>query len=718
MLVAFGADYDRVKAVEFFDRVRAQDVAGLPQIGLLDDRVLNGANGVYVQETDRIYLSRQFVEGSSVDQITGVLIEEIGHSIDARVNAIDAAGDEGNIFSQSVRQEAIGTELLNSLKIEDDHARIILDGRELAVEQAQDFNNDTKVDILWRHSNGVDLTWLMGGDKGNTKIGGQPIRNIADPSWKIRGTGDFNQDGQTDILWWNSTSGQVVAWLMNGPNQVDSKDIGIVSDTRWTILGTGDFNQDGKVDLVWRHQGSGEINIWLMNGVIPTPGKTIGTVDLNWDLQTTGDFNQDGKSDLVWRRNTGEIGVWLMNGLVQSGWAVPGYIQDRNWRIKGAADFNQDGQTDLLWRNYATGQNGVWLMNGATQIDWAPLDTVADLGWEPVVSTMPIYDPTYGYGLVNAAAAVAKAIGQPTFTNVSDVGNSWGNNAINAPEAWAKGYSGQGITIAVIDSGVDINHIEFNNRIWINSREIPNDEIDNDGNGYIDDVNGWDFWDSDNSPLDNDGHGTRVAGIIGSGNNGFGETGVAYSAKIMPVRVATEKGNISSSKYHKAIADGIRYAAENKANIINISLQTIPDNDVDSSADVAIIRDAIRYSVARGCMVVIGAGNEAGGIQPVFPARYATENGVIAVGAVNSYRQFEYSLSNKAGSNSKMHYVVAPGVQIRSTDPGNKFIVQSGTSFATPFVSGIIALMLSANRNLSRDQIWQILSASSETPLV
>jgi hypothetical protein len=134
MLVAFGADYDRVKAVEFFDRVRAQDVAGLPQIGLLDDRVLNGANGVYVQETDRIYLSRQFVEGSSVDQITGVLIEEIGHSIDARVNAIDAAGDEGNIFSQSVRQEAIGTELLNSLKIEDDHARIILDGRELAVE--------------------------------------------------------------------------------------------------------------------------------------------------------------------------------------------------------------------------------------------------------------------------------------------------------------------------------------------------------------------------------------------------------------------------------------------------------------------------------------------------------------------------------------------------------------------------------------------------------
>jgi subtilisin family serine protease len=558
----------------------------------------------------------------------------------------------------------------------------------------------------------------MGGDKGNTKIGGQPIRNIADPSWKIRGTGDFNQDGQTDILWWNSTSGQVVAWLMNGPNQVDSKDIGIVSDTRWTISGTGDFNQDGKVDLVWRHQGSGEINIWLMNGVIPTPGKTIGTVDLNWDLQTTGDFNQDGKSDLVWRRNTGEIGVWLMNGLVQSGWAVPGYIQDRNWRIKGAADFNQDGQTDLLWRNYATGQNGVWLMNGATQIDWAPLDTVADLGWEPVVSTMPIYDPTYGYGLVNAAAAVAKAIGQPTFTNVSDVGNSWGNNAINAPEAWAKGYSGQGITIAVIDSGVDINHIEFNNRIWINSREIPNDEIDNDGNGYIDDVNGWDFWDSDNSPLDNDGHGTRVAGIIGSGNNGFGETGVAYSAKIMPVRVATEKGNISSSKYHKAIADGIRYAAENKANIINISLQTIPDNDVDSSADVAIIRDAIRYSVARGCMVVIGAGNEAGGIQPVFPARYATENGVIAVGAVNSYRQFEYSLSNKAGSNSKMHYVVAPGVQIRSTDPGNKFIVQSGTSFATPFVSGIIALMLSANRNLSRDQIWQILSASSETPLV
>jgi hypothetical protein len=232
MSMTFGLSYDSGKAAEFFRGLSEQDLAELPRIGLLDDAVLNGARGAYVQEIDTIYLSRQFVDGSSVDRITGVLIEELGHALDARVNLIDADGDEGDIFSRLVRGQSIDFEQLRLLKVEDDHDQIIVDGRILAVEQSQDFNNDTKVDILWRHTNGNNVAWLM---NGVTQTGSQSINSVADPLWKIRGTGDFNQDGQTDILWWNSGSGTVGVWLMNGSVQVDWKVLGTVADTRWTI---------------------------------------------------------------------------------------------------------------------------------------------------------------------------------------------------------------------------------------------------------------------------------------------------------------------------------------------------------------------------------------------------------------------------------------------------------------------------------------------------
>ena len=104
------------------------------------------------------------------------------------------------------------------------------------------------------------------------------------------------------------------------------------------------------------------------------------------------------------------------------------------------------------------------------------------------------FNSTYGYGLVNAAAAVAQAISQPTFADVPNLGgNNWGNDMVNAPEAWARGYTGQGVTVAVIDSGVDISHQDLSNNIWGNTGEIASNGIDDDGNGYTDDVYGWNF---------------------------------------------------------------------------------------------------------------------------------------------------------------------------------------------------------------------------------
>ncbi|MBD1867940.1 pre-peptidase C-terminal domain-containing protein [Cyanobacteria bacterium FACHB-471] len=152
--------------------------------------------------------------------------------------------------------------------------------------------------------------------------------------------------------------------------------------------------------------------------------------------------------------------------------------------------------------------------------------------------TTSVFNPIYGYGLVNAAAAVARAVGQAPLSDVTNLGgNNWGNDLVNAPEVWARGYTGGDVVVAVIDTGVDYGHTDLNDNVWVNAGEVACNGIDDDRNGYIDDVRGWDFIGRDNNPTDEDGHGTHVAGTISGENNTFGVTGVAYNARIMPVRV-------------------------------------------------------------------------------------------------------------------------------------------------------------------------------------
>jgi hypothetical protein len=312
------------------------------------------------------------------------------------------------------------------------------------------------------------------------------------------------------------------------------------------------------------------------------------------------------------------------------------------------------------------------------------------------------FNPVYGYGLVNAAAAVARAIGQAPFADVANLGgNNWGNDLINAPEVWARGYTGQGVVVAVVDTGVDYTHADLNNNIWVNTREIPGNGIDDDRNGFIDDVRGWDFIGRDNNPMDEEGHGTHVAGTIAAENNSLGTLGVAYNARIMPVRVLGPRGGSSSS-----VASGIRYAVNNGARVINLSL--------GSDAPSTEIETAVRYATQRGAFVVMASGNDRtrqGDTQPDFPARYATSYG-IAVGAIDNNRR-SASFSNPAGSNSSLQYVVAPGVDIYSTTPGNRYGFLSGTSMATPHLAGVVALMLSANSSLTHAQIRSILTNSA-----
>ncbi|MDZ8188703.1 MAG: S8 family peptidase [Nostoc sp. ChiSLP02] len=308
------------------------------------------------------------------------------------------------------------------------------------------------------------------------------------------------------------------------------------------------------------------------------------------------------------------------------------------------------------------------------------------------------YNSTTGYGLINSAAAVARVIGQNTFPDVPNLGgNNWGADLVKAPEVWAQGYTGQGVVVAVVDTGVDRNHEDLKNNIWMNSKEIADNGIDDDGNGYVDDNYGWNFSDKNNNTLDGNGHGTHVSGTIAGENNGYGVTGIAYNAKIMPVKVLNDSGSGSYS----AIAKGIRYAADNGADVINLSLGGNYSNRT--------LESAIDYASSKGVIVVMAAGND-GEPLPDYPARYAYKSG-IAVGAVDRDNNIA-DFSNRAGS-SEISYVTAPGVNVYSTLPGNDYGSYSGTSMAAPHVAGVVALMLSANPNLTDAQVRQIVAESA-----
>ncbi len=305
------------------------------------------------------------------------------------------------------------------------------------------------------------------------------------------------------------------------------------------------------------------------------------------------------------------------------------------------------------------------------------------------------YNSTSGYGLVNAAAAVAEASGQNTFADVPDLGgNNWGADLIKAPEAWAKGYTGKGVVVAVLDTGVDYNHPDLKDNIWTNPN--PGTGKDNNGKAYVNDIHGWNFVDNNNDVMDNSsyGHGTHVSGTIAGENNNFGVTGIAYDAKIMPVKVLDDSGAGSYS----SITNGIYYAVNHGANVINLSLgSTSPNSSVES---------ALKYASSKNVIVAMAAGND-GGTTPEYPAHYA-QNWGLAVGAVDKSKNIA-DFSNRSGS-QPFPYVTAPGVNIYSTIPGDKYGFLSGTSMATPHVAGVVALMLSANHNLTDSQVRQIIT--------
>lgn len=242
------------------------------------------------------------------------------------------------------------------------------------------------------------------------------------------------------------------------------------------------------------------------------------------------------------------------------------------------------------------------------------------------------------------------------------------------------------VVVAVIDTGVDYTHEDLKDNIWVNTKEIPGNGIDDDGNGYIDDVYGVDLETGCDSGMDDNGHGTHVAGIIAASNNHIGVVGLAYNVKLMPIKAGMSSGFFNQSQ----IAKGILYAYNNGADVINMSF--------GGSASTIAVQDALETAYTR-CVLVAAAGNDGApneGLlaRPTYPAALSYVMGVMSV----DIRGVESGFTNYdvAAYNSVEYEVYAPGSQILSTIPGNRYATWSGTSMAAPYVSAMAALLRSA----------------------
>jgi len=245
-----------------------------------------------------------------------------------------------------------------------------------------DLNGDLQADILWRNtSTGEISAWLM---NGTTHLSTISIGTYADPNSIIVGVADFNRDGKADLLRRNVTTGEVSILFMNGITYSSSALLGIV-DPAWKIVGVADFNGDAKPDILWRNTVNGANCVWLMDGVTKNSVASLDSVsNLSWSIVGVADFNSDGKPDILWRNlTTGELSVWFMNGISHSDSISLGVV-DLAWETVGADDFNGDGKPDILWRNAANGSNCVWVMDGIIYASLASLESLSDLNWKIV----------------------------------------------------------------------------------------------------------------------------------------------------------------------------------------------------------------------------------------------------------------------------------------------------------------------------------------------
>lgn len=298
--------------------------------------------------------------------------------------------------------------------------------------------------------------------------------------------------------------------------------------------------------------------------------------------------------------------------------------------------------------------------------------------------------------------------------NDPDISRQWFINNIQLPKAWEITKGNKRVVIAIIDSGVDWEHPDLAENIWTNTKEIPNNNVDDDGNGKIDDIHGWDFvgnvsqqdivsgnWREDNNPKNIAGfHGTHVAGLASAvTNNGKGIASAGFSCSILPIKTSPDQGGMGIYRGYEAIV----YAANMGAKIINCSW----GGPGFSPAE----QDIINYATNKGSLVVVASGNDGAYIDfgGQYPAGY---DNVLCVGGTNS--------SNRVASFSNWGIkvtVYTPGQSIYSTMPNGTYSNQTGTSMASPITAGVAGLVAALHNDWTPKQILHQIRSSSDNVL-
>ncbi|MBY0385931.1 S8 family serine peptidase [bacterium] len=297
--------------------------------------------------------------------------------------------------------------------------------------------------------------------------------------------------------------------------------------------------------------------------------------------------------------------------------------------------------------------------------------------------------------------------------NDPDTSKNWGLQVSDALKAKGITQGSHGTIVAVVDTGIDVNHRDLKNNLWVNPGESGIDKngnnkatngIDDDENGYKDDVHGWNFVNNSNRIDDNHGHGTHIAGIIGAeGGNNFGITGIASKVSMMILKYYDPK---SPGNNLENTIKAFNYATQMKAHIINYS-----GGGTDYSQKEY---EAVRRARSQGILFVAAAGNERSNSdqQKYYPANYDLDN-IISVTAINP--QLQVLQSSNYGVQTV--HVAAPGEEIYSTLPGNTFGTLTGTSQATAFATGLAVLIKANNPELNYLAIKEhILKTGDEYP--
>ena len=277
-------------------------------------------------------------------------------------------------------------------------------------------------------------------------------------------------------------------------------------------------------------------------------------------------------------------------------------------------------------------------------------------------------------------------------------GRQWALASARVPGAWAFTIGGD-VPVAVLDSGIDASHPELRDNLWTNHAEVAGNGLDDDRNGYVDDVHGADVVNGDGDPADGLGHGTSVAGIIGArGDNGIGISGVAWRVRLMPVKVLADNGWGTTV----SVIEGLRYSLAGGARVINMS--------INGAQPSRALEEAIRDAEAQGALVVTSAGND--GLDRDQVASYPASIQSPAVLTVASTGRAGGLAYASAFGRTEVD-VAAPGEDVLTTDLDGRYVSRSGTSYAAAYVSGAAALLAAARPNASGARLRRALVASA-----